>query len=393
MRICLVSTGYPIANQPVASGLYTANQTLACGLVSAGHQVHVVTFSGERDWEDEGTSIHHVHSPNLHYYLGKTPLLGRLASRAARELELSYALYHAVLTLNARLSFDIVEGSEGGAALVGMLSGSTTTVVRLHGDEYTAFRHSPGGQVPNDYRLCRVFQRLGLRKAHHLISPSGTHALEISLETNRPPMDISVVPHDLPSWWPIGHDPDTQNIALYVGRLQRQKGIIDALHGFRKLLDACPEAQLVVIGPTHRSIEPGLIARTTDALALNDNIQLLGGLPQEEVISWYKRARLLLYPTYYETFGLVALEAMACGLPVVGYRAGAVPEIVQDKHTGLLVEPGDIVGLATQMLQLMSDDAVWNAMSQASIQSIDQYRHSRAITGTESVYTQLLKRL
>jgi glycosyltransferase involved in cell wall biosynthesis len=392
MRICLVSTGYPIANQAIVSGLYAANQTLARGLASAGHEVHVVTFSGEEDWDDDGASIHHIRRPNLHYYLGKVPLLGERTTRAVRELEISHSLCHAVFTLDSSLKFDVVESAEDGSVGMGLLDRRMVTIIRLHGDDYTFLQHTPGIRVPSDYRLCRVFQRIGLRNARHLVSPSIAHADEIAREINRDRADISVIPHDLPAWWPIGHDPVVEDIVLWVGRLERRKGIIDALRGFRGVLDARPEARLVVIGSAHRTVDPKLVAQEIDRLNLKRNIQMIGSMPHNQIISWYKRARIFLFPTYYETFGLVALEAMACGLPVVGYRAGAVPEIVEDKHTGLLVEPGDTTGLAASMLRLISDDAVWNAMSQASIQSIDQYRHSRAITATESVYTQLLGR-
>jgi D-inositol-3-phosphate glycosyltransferase len=251
----------------------------------------------------------------------------------------------------------------------------------------------PGVKIPDDYRLCRVFQRFGLRQANQLIAPSTAHAQEVAREIHRTLADISIIPHGLPPWWPLGRDPEVQNTVLYVGRLERGKGILDALRSFRLLLEACPETQLVIIGPPHRSMEPELIGHMTDELHLKENVRFLGGLPQEQVIPWYKRARVFLFPSYYESFGLVALEAMACGLPIVGYNAGAIPEVVQHGHTGLLVEPGDIEGLAEGMIQLISDDDAWKTMSLAAEQSVDKYRDSQVIPKTELVYNKLLEKL
>src|SRR5258706_3169298 len=391
MKICLVSTGYPIANQPTASGLYTANQTLARGLVAVGHEVHVVTFSGKQDWEDNGVNIHHVKWPTIRYYFVKTPLIGKMMVRAVREVNISFSLYRALLTYNARLEFDIVEGGEDGATCLGFVTRRTASVIRLHGDDFTFFQYRLGNKVPAAYRLCRIFQRIGLRYAEHLISPSVTHAQQIANEIKRDRADISVVPHDLPSWWPTGHDAEVQDIVLYVGRLEYGKGIIDAFLAFRGLLDECPQAQLVVIGPNHPTVGSAIIDKLIDDLLLKDHIKLLGNLPQEQLIPWYKRARIFIFPSYYESFGLVALEAMACGLPVVGYRAGAIPEVVRD--AGLLVGREDIKGLTGSMLQLMSDDVSWHRMSLAAVKIADEYRHSRTVTETELVYKKLLQRI
>jgi glycosyltransferase involved in cell wall biosynthesis len=74
-----------------------------------------------------------------------------------------------------------------------------------------------------------------------------------------------------------------------------------------------------------------------------------------ELVAWYKRAMLFVMPSYYESFGISVVEAMAFGLPVVCTRAGGIPETVDDEVTGLIVEPGNSFQLAESISQLLRD--------------------------------------
>jgi len=122
---------------------------------------------------------------------------------------------------------------------------------------------------------------------------------------------------------------------LYVGRLTEEKGIKTLLHAFEG-----QQASLKIAGNGPLN---DLVAQTT---AINANIEYLGQLPPSEVERMMRNAKALIFPSeWFETFGMVIIEAFALGIPVVAARLGNVPSIVSDKVNGLLFEPGNAVSL------------------------------------------------
>lgn len=90
-------------------------------------------------------------------------------------------------------------------------------------------------------------------------------------------------------------------------------------------------------------------------------------------------AEIFVFPTVWGTegFGMVAAEAMACGVPVVASRIAAIPEVVLDKETGLLVEPGDPVDLVSKLRLLLGDPSRCRSLGRAGIKHVKQYRWDR----------------
>jgi glycosyltransferase involved in cell wall biosynthesis len=88
--------------------------------------------------------------------------------------------------------------------------------------------------------------------------------------------------------------------------------------------------------------------------ALESHVEQLGHLSRKELAALYQKAAICVVPSHYESFGLVALEAMAAGLAVVGARAGGLPEVIEDEITGRLVAAGDAEGLAAAIIELLA---------------------------------------
>ena len=117
--------------------------------------------------------------------------------------------------------------------------------------------------------------------------------------------------------------------------------------------DRLPSARLVVIGdgPEH-----GTLQALVQQLELGSVVRLLGALADDgEVRAWYRRCAIFCLPSIQEGFGIVFLEAMASGLPVVSTTATAIPEVVPHGQAGLLVPPRDPEALAEALLSLLSD--------------------------------------
>lgn len=181
------------------------------------------------------------------------------------------------------------------------------------------------------------------------------------------PMDrIAVVPEgiDLGRWQPSAdpavlaefearRNPFT---VLCVARQYPRKRIVDLIDAFALVTVRESRARLVVIGdgPEH----PALVQRVLER-GLHGSVRLLGALPDDdEVRSWYGRASLFCLPSEQEGFGIVFLEAMASGLPVVSTTAAAIPEVVPHGEAGLLVPPRDPHALAEALLQLLQNPAL-----------------------------------
>jgi glycosyltransferase involved in cell wall biosynthesis len=144
-------------------------------------------------------------------------------------------------------------------------------------------------------------------------------------------------------------------IVLFVGRLERGKGVLLLLQAASRVLADVPHAHFVLAGGRHPTLRQEDLEECLRQLPDRKRVHLLGHIPWEQLLCWYKKAALCALPSYYETFGLAALEAMAFGLPVVALSAGALPEVVEDQVTGLLVSPRDTAALAGAIVRLLKD--------------------------------------
>ena len=135
--------------------------------------------------------------------------------------------------------------------------------------------------------------------------------------------------------------------ALFVGRISEEKGLHVLLNAWEGL-DGIP-LKIVGSGPIVQELQNLKRSRN---LA---NVEFLGRLGRADTISTIKGARLVVFPSqWYETFGRVAAEAFACGVPVIATRIGAAAEIVEDGRTGLLFEPGNPGDLSEKVVRMWS---------------------------------------
>ncbi|MEV4386621.1 glycosyltransferase [Micromonospora sp. NPDC049580] len=172
---------------------------------------------------------------------------------------------------------------------------------------------------------------------------------------------MTVVPSgvNLASFSPLGpvadREPGRARI-LTVGRLVERKGFQTVV----RAMALVPDAECVVVGgPPEGLLETDPYARRLRALAescgVADRVHLVGAVPREEMGRWYRSADLLVAAPWYEPFGLTPLEAMACGVPVVGTAVGGIRDTVVDGTTGDLVPARDPNALAAAIQRLLDD--------------------------------------
>src|SRR5215470_19844106 len=147
-------------------------------------------------------------------------------------------------------------------------------------------------------------------------------------------------------------------LLLYVGRIAPIKGLETLLDAVGCLRGAGTPVRLAVVGGETDEPTDGHeadVRRRAAALGLGDAVTFVGAQPQQRLRDWYVAADVTVLPSYYESFGMVALEAMACGSPVVASRVGGLTTTVKDGITGYLVPEGDAGALGERLELLLHD--------------------------------------
>jgi D-inositol-3-phosphate glycosyltransferase len=190
---------------------------------------------------------------------------------------------------------------------------------------------------------------------------------------------------------------DDERLILFVGRIEALKGIdtlIRALYYLGESAAAKKLRVLIVGGDVEEGLaslesEMGRLLSLARELGLQDRVSFLGSRNQEELVAHYAAADVVVMPSYSESFGMVALEAMACARPVVASRVGGLKYLVRDGETGYHVQEGDAAELAGRLSQLLSDESMLQRMGQAARAEAEQYSWRRAAESISAVYESL----
>jgi glycosyltransferase involved in cell wall biosynthesis len=167
------------------------------------------------------------------------------------------------------------------------------------------------------------------------------------------------------------------------------KGLIPLLEALAKLRTEREDAHLVVVG---RLREGSTVPAVLDRLGLRGAVRFQSGLSDQEIVELYAAAELAVVPSLYEGFSLPAIEAMACGVPLVATTGGAIPEVVGPSGvSALLVTPGDSGALAAAMAETLSDEALRRRLGEAGRRRVVE-RFTWAVTArsTAEQYFELL---
>ena len=224
-----------------------------------------------------------------------------------------------------------------------------------------------------EYRI--IGEHAAMENADRVIAATSSEKNQLETLYGLDPNKITVIPPgvDMHHFYPIPQDeakeaigiPTTDRMALFVGRIEPLKGVdilINAMAIVRYTCNSfrCPH-YLVIIGgdpnedPEQMSAEMGRLQRLCQDLGMDDMILFLGKRGQATLPYYYAAAEVVVMPSYYESFGMVALEAMACGTPVIASRVGGLAHLVQDGITGYSVPAQDPEALAEKLRLLFVD--------------------------------------
>jgi D-inositol-3-phosphate glycosyltransferase len=191
----------------------------------------------------------------------------------------------------------------------------------------------------------------------------------------------------------LGVAPDAV-VLLFVGRLQPLKAPDVALKAAAKLLEADPglrrTLQVVIVGgPSGRQerADPERMRELAARLGISDIVRFEPPCPQDELALWYRAATLMLTPSHSESFGLVALEAQACGTPVVAASVGGLRTVVKDGDSGTLVDGHDPADWAQAIRRLIAAPRRLQALSAGALRHASAFGWSATVDRLARVYT------
>jgi glycogen(starch) synthase len=387
LSIGLFTPNYPGVTGEGGIGTYTRH--LAHGLVERGHRVRVITPAGSADEVlDAGVRVRLVRT-------GHFPLVDRVIPGFGA----CYRVARAVRRLAAEERFDVVEfpNWEGLGAFC-CWSRRMPVVVRLHTSSLET-QVIDGARPTRTARWDVRRERFLARNADALVTHSESHRSAMTAELGIDPAHIRVIPHGIEVQPEFRRDPRAgdEDTVVFLGRMEKRKGTVDLLRAVPDVLRKVPRTRFVFIG----SDRPHCPGGRTHAQYVRDElppeignrVSLLGRLPDADVDGWLQRADLFVAPSLYESFGLIFLEAMRWGTPVIGTTVGGIPEVVEDGKTGVLVPPSDPPALAAAIIRLLSNRPLRRELGEAGRRRVEQhFTTTRMAAQVEGLYRETITR-
>jgi glycogen(starch) synthase len=213
------------------------------------------------------------------------------------------------------------------------------------------------------------------------------------LDAFGPPADkVHMIPNgvDAPTWAPP-HPPPRRDEHLVVswGRVQYEKGFQTLLDATARVRWDLPGLRVVIAG---RGSHLDALHQHADHLDLHDIVTFAGFVPDDELRDLLHRCSAAVIPSLYEPFGMVALEALAAGAPVIASTAGGLGEVLRGSGAAALFEPGDIDGLAGAMRRVLTDSAASASMRRAAPALVAHYTWDAIAEQTIPLYEDVRRR-
>ena len=382
MKIGLLSyRGNPYCGGQGIYLTYLANE-----LVKLGHEVHVIVgppwplflkgafvhrvdnfnFFGKKKDFLPPTNPFKIFSP-LHFYEFSASRFGVFPEIKA----FSFRAFFKLLELAKTHHFDILHDNQclGYGMLLWKLLGMPVVSTLHHPlsiDRATWFEQPSNlkQKVKRVLYYPLLMQRIVSNRLDRIITVSQDSAREITRAFGVAPEKIRVVYNGLDGqeFAPIPGLAKKEKSLIFVGNSEdRKKGLLYLLQALTYLPE---DVTLTVVdgGAPHRSFTPLL----TEKYKIGHRVHFTGKIGSEDLVRFYCRAEIAVVPSLYEGFGFPAAEAMACELPVVASTAGALPEVVGNDGTGILVPPRNAPALAQAINDLLQDAGLRRRMGQAA---------------------------
>jgi N-acetyl-alpha-D-glucosaminyl L-malate synthase BshA len=357
-----------IACYPSFGGSGVVASELGRALVKKGHTVHLFSYRipFRLDLAQDGIHFHEVSDPN--YPLFEHPSYGlalaAMMAQVARDegldlMHVHYAFPHSISAILARKILALKH------------LGVITT---LHGTDITLV-----GRDPKYYDMIRW----GIESSDKLTAVSRT-LREQTISLFKTSREIKVIPNfvNIREYRPIRRKKSDKKTIVYISNFRPVKRAVDAVMVFDRVRRKVP-ARLVMVGD-------GPDLAVAKEIAGNLDVEFVA--PTKEVAPILAQSDVALITSEMESFGLVALEAMACGVPVVATRCGGIEEIVKEGKNGYFAPVGDVNGLADRCVEVLSDSDLAAKLGFEGRRLAETcYETSRVVSQYECLYRSFLK--
>lgn len=355
MKLCFICCEYPPG---VSGGIGTFVRMLSTHLVTAGHQVRVIGLyerghSGKDYEEDEGVGVWRLKHEGRR--------LGWLQGRRR--------MYQTIVRWAQNGEVDLVEVPDWQGMAAGWPKVFFPVVVRLHGS--STFYSKEIGRKHN-WRMYWL-EKLALKRADYLCSVS-----RYTAERTRDAFHLSrgadeIIYNGVEVKECLGISRRNANKVVFAGTLNKTKGIESLIRAWSTVVRRHEKAELHVFGRDGTSPRGGSMTEYLQGLlneGIKGSVQFHGHVNRDRLIEELGNARVCVFPSRSEAFGLVVTEAMSTGCPTIFTRRASGPELIESEVHGLLVEPDNSDELESAILRLLQDDDLAERLGHAAWERI-----------------------
>ncbi|PFX98197.1 hypothetical protein COL41_04180 [Bacillus mycoides] len=180
-----------------------------------------------------------------------------------------------------------------------------------------------------------------------------------------------------------------QKRVLFLGKISTKKGVYDILESISSVSKKYPNIEFVFAGNGH----PEEIKQFTNKIkhmGVSENVNYLGWINFNIKKKYLHESDILVLPSYQEAFGIVLIEAMAVGLPIIASNIGGIPDVVKDRENALLIEPGDVSSLKESILEIFDDDILSNKLKSNNLDKSKKYDVRKVIADLSAYYNEVI---
>jgi D-inositol-3-phosphate glycosyltransferase len=266
-------------------------------------------------------------------------------------------------------------------------------------------------EAEGDYRI--QGEREVIKLANRIVAATPAEMAQLQWLYDTDQKKVTIIPPgvDTSHFYPIPPDeakefigiPCNDRMMLFVGRIEPLKGVdtlIKAISLIRQkdALDHHCCLCVSIIGgdpntnPEGRTDEMNRLQQLSDDQGLDDLVTFLGHRGQDTLPYFYSAADVVVMPSHYESFGMVALEAMACGTPVIATQVGGLAFLVRDGVTGFHIPVDDPVALSERLITILDDYQLREKMSQQSVEIAQKYAWEIIAANMNTLYKEVLEK-
>jgi len=364
---------------PTFGGSGVVATELAKGLANRGHNLHILSYARPARLDSFRTDITYHEVDLSSYPLFEYPpydlalanmMVNLIQFEKLDVLHVHYAIPHAT---SAYLAKQILNSK----------AKSVPVITTLHGTDITLIGSDPTYKQVVDFS---INQSDGVTAVSEYLRDETYRLFDISKEIKVIPnfIDLDRFKKSKKEHFKKAICPDGEKVVTHVSNFREVKRVPDVIETFSNVLNNGVKAKLLMVGDGPDRSKAELKCRE---LGMCDHVRFLG--KQEQVEEVLSISDLFLIPSGSETFGLAALEAMSCSVPVISSNIGGLPEVNIHGITGYLCELGDVEAMGKYATEILTDESLHSKMSKAARERAETFEMDAIVTEYENYYEEI----